>query len=80
MRAADLKRAQELIAGIGLDRAMITRLEAGPVFLAVGQGNDVGKVKLAPNYLAGIVADVTRALEQNIAASEQALRDMGVEP
>lgn len=80
MRAADLNRARDVVEAIAGARATIEKLAAGKVFLGVGEGVHTSRITLAPSYLAGIVAEVKASLEQSIAAGEQALRDMGVEP
>ncbi len=55
MRAADLSKAQEIVAQIGLARRMRDRLEAEPVSLMVGEGKEMGRIDLAPDYLASIL-------------------------
>lgn len=50
------------------------------VTLMAGEGKDTSEIVLSASYLARIIADVTASLDQQIAAANAALTDMGVEP
>lgn len=77
---ADLARAQKIFGERDIAQRMRDRVTSQRVALMVGEGKDAGEVALSAAYLAQIIADVTASLDQQIAAANAALTNMGVQP
>ncbi|RWQ35490.1 MAG: hypothetical protein EOS20_18450 [Mesorhizobium sp.] len=77
---ADLAKAQKIFAERDTAQRMRDRVTSQRVALMVGEGKDAGEVVLSAAYLAQIIADVTASFDQQIAAANAALTNMGVQP
>jgi hypothetical protein len=77
---ADITRALAILAERDTHQRIRALVTTKGVALMVGEGKDSSEIALSPAYLARIIADVTASLDQQIAAANAALTDMGVEP
>lgn len=80
LKQQDLDRAMKLFADRKTALAMRSRLDSEPVRLMVGDGATAGSIALSSSYLGGIVSEVKASLDQQIAAINSTLTEMGIEP
>lgn len=81
MKAADLDRAQALAGELAAVRRLAERIGAGEALhLMLGSGPGASEIVLSQAYGARLRADVAASLHVCIAALEDALAALGVEP